>query len=1543
MGSDFFSPILCPDSGGWGPFGGWNNLDFTVCFQLGPVQLVFQLLFLFFGFFSLRQAIGAPIIRSLNGTKNLKTKIYSEYPALNFVSIVKILKLFTLIFAISLTFYNDTRFNFSSRKLQLYWLANSIINLKYYHTVWAVTENFLNNFFLNLILLSTVLSFAVFYLENINPSGVYDAIPTENSIYEIDDFESEKSTEDKASLFSVLTFSWMAPLIDTGYKHMLRISDLFQLPKDIQTKKVSVDFWNQWSKERESSRNSVFLTLVNVFGSTYALAGLLKFIFDILQFAQPVLLKKLLAFVISYTDGKETSIATGFYYSGAMFILSVIQSLFLHQYFNISMLTGIGIRTALVSTIYKKTMLMSSKSRSQFSVGDIVNRMSVDAQRISDTTQYGHIIWSAPLQIFIALYLLFQTLGWSSLVGALVMVFAIPLNTYITRKMRIIQKTKMKCKDSRVRLTEESLQGIKILKLYAWETPFLERIRIVRNDLEIKNLINFGILNSLQTAIIISVPFFVSLLSLALYSYFEAEKSGMLDSSLIFVSITLFNLLRFPLNMLPNIITNFVEASVGLKRIKDYLISEELSPNSIIKLDFERESATRDHSYLNLNKKNKSTINSRSISNETLVSAKNADFWWNYDSVSTKPTLVNININVRSNELLAIVGKVGSGKSSLLNALLGEMYKSRGTVTIKGKVAYAAQQPWIMNATVRDNIIFGHKYDKEFYDQVIFACGLEPDLPMLLNGDLTEIGEKGINLSGGQKARLSIARAVYARADIYLFDDPLAAVDSHVGAHLFKYVLGPEGLLKNRSRLLVTNAISFLKSCDSIALLQDGHIVEFGLYSELVKNDSLLANLVREFGNDNSSNTLQNSPNSSQVFKQHNDQCDGQNHSECEYLVDESLETDLGVTNKDPDFHFSERRCSIKTLPRASVSLLSHAKNEESETDGQLIEAETYTSGEVSRSVYKDYIISCGIVPSILFIITITLSQAISVYNSLWLKNWAKSNENNENRTFYYLMIYLILGIASISFGAARSYLLLAKCSSNSAKIFHERMLKSVFNSPMSFFDTTPIGRIINRFSKDQSVIDEELPSSFGAWLLSLQTMAFSIVAIIYELPSFLFIAVPISFVYFRLQNIYLHISRDLKRLDSVSKSPIYQHFQETIGGVPTIRSYNQTKRFESENIHRLNDSQLASYAYLGINRWLAVRLEFISSIMIFFISFICVYYLYTVTGEGTIGASTVGVTISFALSITQSLNWCIRMYCKVETDLVALERLSEYSNLPSEEPNREEIKQEVERFHRENENWPTKGNIVFSEYFTKYRKDLQPVLKGINLDVKPKEKVGIVGRTGAGKSSFTLALFRIIEPISGTIFIDDVDITKIDLFSLRSKLSIIPQDPVLFSGTIRFNLYPYSPTDLVNSVTDEELWNALELSHLKDFVMTLDGGLDAEVLAGGENFSVGQRQLMCLARALVRKSQILVLDEATAAIDPETDELIQKTIRSSFKNNTIITIAHRLNTVLDSDRILVLGDGKVVEFDSPSNLMSDPNSSFTSFAKDAGITELDS
>ncbi|OMJ08510.1 Metal resistance protein YCF1 [Smittium culicis] len=1308
---------------------------------------------------------------------------------------------------------------------------------------------------------------------------------------------------------------------------------MFDMPSVSNTKKISQSFWNMWLDETKSTRNSLFMVIAKNYYGSFLAAGLFKLINDISQFMLPIMLKYLLNFVSSYSTDTPENPLYGIYYAFLMLLFSMIRSFSLNQHFNFSNFAAMGIRAGLVSNIYKKSTLLSSKSKSSFTSGDIINRMSVDSQRIYEFIQYSQNIWSSPFQIILALYLSYSTLGWSAIVGVVVMILSIPLNAVIANWVQSLEQEQMKNKDKRVRLTQEALQGVKILKLYAWETPFLDRIRDVRNRLELGSLKKFGVINSIQSIIYVFIPFLVTLLTFATYAIFDGESRGPLDLNLIFVSIAAFNLLQFPLIIMPFCLNLLIEAKVGLERINSFLLCEELEKNSITRITLEGDSLDSNASSEN-NFENSTFVNPKSLNYENLISIINADFWWDYNPNENRPTLSNISLVVGKNELVSVVGKVGSGKSSLIHALLGEMYKSAGSATIVGSVALVPQQPWIMNCSARENILFGLDYDEEFYNKVVYACSLVHDFSLLPNGDKSEIGEKGVNLSGGQKARLSLARAVYSRSDIYLLDDPLSAVDVHVGFHLFKHVLGPEGMLKSKSRLLVTNAISYLHHSDSIILMQDGSILDHNNFDSLYQNNKIFSKLISDFGSKSHIGSSRNNSRAnlnSTLAESSSTSSDSENRDFSAKIPDSI------ILNSIPDATMhsinSEKKPSIGQLRRNSTVQKSSEVDSIFSNDGDLIAEETSESGSVDRKIYYAYMKSCGITFFILFVFAFIVSEALIVMNIVWLKYWGNSNESGENRLFFYLGIYFIIGIIYSALVGIRQYLLMSVCSIQSSKNTHENMLKSIFNSPMSFFDTTPQGRIINRFSKDQSTIDAELPFSISEWLTELLNIASNAVAITFALPVFFLFAIPAGMIFLKLQSIYLEVSRELKRLDSVSKSPIYQNFQETLDGISTIRSYSQTERFEEIGRNRLNINQKVIYTFYALNRWNSLRLDFISSFMIFFIALVSILLLTQFEGYGFVNAGSIGSALTFAFSITQSLSWCIRMYCKVETDIVSLERINEYSNLPSEKSNPQDSESGMQLIDSE---WPKNGNVDFSNYSTAYREGLDPVLKNINIKINSGEKIGVVGRTGAGKSSLSLGLFRIIEPTCGSIFIDDIDITKLPLHQLRSRLSIIPQDPLLFSGSIRFNLDPInsrsgsSSESSYNLPSDEDLWNALEMVNLKPFVLSLDSGLDSNVLPGGENFSVGQRQLMCLARAIIRKSKILLLDEATAAIDPQTDHLIQETIRKVFSKDTIITIAHRINTILDSDRILVLSNGEVVEFDSPEVLIKNNKSTFS-------------
>ncbi|KAJ1916544.1 hypothetical protein H4219_003711 [Mycoemilia scoparia] len=1565
---------LCPNKEGWGPWSTERLLDLTPCFEYGTIVLGLQALFIVVASLRIRSSksldpLPVEFTKShkytfkrglifLAGIASLlrlgHEVVYGETQLrVSILSIALVAQTVGIFLAFSLQRYEQTYSRLSSSPLLLYWLTSIIVGILVLYTSagTGARERHPADWVLQIILI--VLYAAAFVLEVMprKSSGSYYLLADNEDDSAAWD-NSNISPEDEANIFSKLTFSWMSPLLSIGYKRPITADDLWPLPKNYLPYMVADQFddaWNQEIKRAEAKGGkspSLLWAMAKTFGVQFGFAGFLKACQDVLQFTQPILLSRLINFVSSYSTENPQPMVYGYFYAVSMFVTATVQTLFLHQYFQYAMCTGIRVRSGLVTAIYSKSMLLSNSARQTYSVGDIVNRMSVDATRISDLTNYGHIMWSGPFQIIMALALLYNTLGWSVFAGVLIMILSIPINGWVTRRMSRLQKAQMKNKDERMKLMDESLGGMKVIKLYAWGKAFLDRIRYVRNEKELVTLKQYGYTSATQNVIMIVTPFIVSITTFAIYALLDGKSRGPLDAQLIFVSVSLFNLLRFPLAVFPNVITAMVEASVALDRIYKFMTCEELDPNVVVREDYVRRG--------------------KSAGSETLVKIDNGTFSWTSNpSEFYKPAIENIDLEVKSDELLAIVGRVGSGKSSIISSLLGEMYKIDGEVYVRGRIAYVPQQPWIMNATLRENILFGHSYDPAFYKKVLSACALNQDIDMLPGGDMTEIGEKGINLSGGQRARVALARAVYARADVYLFDDPLSAVDAHVGRHIFNNVLGPNGLLKSRARILVTHAIHFLDQCDTVTMMRDGKVLESGPYQEAIGNiHGELAALIREFGENSSQTPTPVQGLSTAATPSRQSPKSGspklQPSSPSGFLDENTIDPEFAEEDEIAEpyeegakLHKARRVSMASTIPRASIapfhrsiSAAAHRRKQEilanqGDSDGNskptvaaagdvLMTEEAVRTGSIGWGVYRAYFESCGTSGMILFAFAMIATQAATVGGNVWLKVWAADNakytdpkEPNPHGPVYYLAVYFILGAIGGIFVWWRSILLWAKCAIHSAESTHESMLVGVFRSPMSFFDTTPLGRILNRFSKDQYTIDEVLPRSFSSWAQTFLMVVFSIGVIISAMPAYILVILPLTGVYLMLQRYYLTSSRELKRLDSVSRSPIYAHFQETLGGLSTIRAYNQGGRFMAENERRLEYNQRAYYPYLSLNRWLAVRLEFIGALLIFAAALLGVIAL----KFGSIDASLVGLAVSYSLNITQNLNWCIRMYSEVETNIVSMERIMEYTDLKTEAP-------EIVPDSRPAPAWPTKGEVVFDSYSTRYREGLDLVLNDISFKIKPREKIGIVGRTGAGKSSLTLSLFRIIEAAAGEIKIDGVDISKIGLHDLRSRLGIIPQDPTIFSGTLRENLDPFNQHD------DLALWHALEQSHLKELILSKEGQLDTQITQGGENLSVGQRQLVCLARALLRRASVLVLDEATAAIDVETDKIIQETIRKEFKHFTILTIAHRLNTILDSDRILVMDSGKVAEFDTPKNLLADPTSIFYGMAKEANIID---
>ncbi|KAF9100932.1 hypothetical protein BGX27_000181 [Mortierella sp. AM989] len=1494
----------CQQRDSWGPFNPDCPADFTPCFEDSVLRLAPVLFLIVAGvprlahlsklstlshpsknWRQILKLIGIVVLISTAiATQVLRWKVDAN-SSIEFIS--AIIEIAFLTFALALTVVENKKNFLSSNILLVFWLlliSSTGVKLRTL-VLGCPTSDSIETY---LYAAKFALAILVFSLETIRKdAGVY-----------LGEDDYQKCPEDEANIFSIASFHWVTGLMRKGYAKPLNFDDLWVLRNEDQSKNVSITFAEAWEKELKKENPSLVRAISSAFGKPFYIAGIWKAANDILGFLQPVLLREMLRFVMSYKTDNPQPLHRGYTIACLMLVCSLSQTTVLHQYFHLCFRTGMHIRAGLVTAIYQKSLRLSNSARQTFTVGEIVNHMSIDAQRVQDLVTYLHVVWSGLFQIGIAMYLLYDTMSWAIFAGVTIMILMIPLNAKLSVYMKDYQQQQMKNKDTRIKLMNELLNGIRVIKLYAWEGTFLQKVLTVRNDYELETMKKIGYLSAVQSFTWACTPFMVSLATFSVYALVLKKP---MTTDIVFTSISLFNLLQFPLAMFPSVISSAVDAYVAMGRVHKFLTSAEVDPNSIILEDPRK-------------------LSGRNASDKYALLVKDASYSWYKNS---SPVISDINLALQKNCLLSIIGRVGTGKSSLIAALCGDLERVSGEIRIRGSVAFVPQQAWIMNDTLRANILFGNSYDPAFYLKTIEACCLQQDFDMLLGGDMTEIGERGINLSGGQKARISLARAVYARADIYLFDDPLSAVDAHVGRNIFDKVIGPKGLLAGKTRVLVTHQIQYLAQSTSIMMMRDGRIVEQGSYQELMRKKSDVYQLVTEYGND-----------SNEEEPEDEQQTIDETVEQTVYLDDDVVEADdfpaeetslLSSTPRSARRDSIRSSTSIRTLRRPSAASI-HQRGKVAKADqpnNNIIVEEQMRQGSVQRSVYHAYAKACSYTWVFMYIISMLFSQGASISTSLWLTHWSSDNDNGNRShgTLYYIGIYAALGFSYSIITVFQSIILQVYCAIRSARVLHQEMLHSVLRSPMVFFDTTPMGRILNRFSKDQSTIDEVLPRSFSGYSRTLFQVASVLLVVTISTPSFIIVIIPFAFVYLWLQRYYLATSREIRRLDSVSRSPVFAHFQETLGGISTIRAYRQQKRFIQGNEYRLDQNLRAYYPGIAGNRWLAFRLETLSSIIIFGSAFLSVVSL---SRNIDVDPGLVGLSLTYALSITQTLNWMVRQYTEIESNIVSVERLQEYIELKPEAP-------EIIDDNRPSQDWPAEGRIDFINYETRYRPGLELVLRGVNCSIRPHEKIGICGRTGAGKSSLTLSLFRIIEAVSGQILVDGKDISKLGLYDVRSRFSIIPQDPVLFAGTIRFNLDP------LGTKTDQELWQALEDSYLKDYVSQMEGGLNAAVLEQGDNFSVGQRQLICLARALLRKTSLLVLDEATAAIDLETDALVQAIIRRKFSDCTILTIAHRINTVMDSDRIMVLDQGRVAEFDSPANLLANPSSIFYSLAKESG------
>nr|XP_035935992.1 multidrug resistance-associated protein 4 isoform X4 [Halichoerus grypus] len=1046
-------------------------------------------------------------------------------------------------------------------------------------------------------------------------------------------------------------------------------------------------------------------------------------------------------------------------------------------------------------------------------------------------------------------------IGISCLAGIAVLIILLPLQSCLGKLFSSFRSKTATFTDVRIRTMNEVITGIRIIKMYAWEKSFADLITYLRRK-EISKILSSSYLRGMNLA-----SFFVASKIIIFVTFTTYVLLGnVITASHVFVAVSLYGAVRLTVTLFfPAAIEKVSEAVISIQRIKNFLLLDEISQRT------------------------------PQLPSDGKMIVHVQDFTAFWDKASETPTLQGLSFTVRPGELLAVIGPVGAGKSSLLSAVLGELPRSQGLVSVHGRIAYVSQQPWVFSGTVRSNILFGKKYEKERYERVIKACALKKDLQLLEDGDLTVIGDRGATLSGGQKARVNLARAVYQDADIYLLDDPLSAVDAEVGRHLFELCICQT--LHEKITILVTHQLQYLKAASQILILKDGKMVQKGTYTEFLKSGV-------DFGS---------------LLKKENEEAD-----ESPAPGSPALRTRS----------FSES--SVWSQQSSRPSLKDGAPEVQANESTQVaVSEESRSEGKVGLKAYKNYLIAGAHWLAIVFLILLNIiAQVAYILQDWWLSYWAneqsalnvtvngKENVTEKLDLAWYLGIYSGLTVATVLFGTARS-LFVFYVLVHSSQTLHNKMFESILRAPVLFFDRNPIGRILNRFSKDIGHMDDLLPLTFLDFFQTFLQVLGVVGVAVAVIPWIAIPLIPLGILFFVLRRYFLETSRDVKRLESTTRSPVFSHLSCSLQGLWTIRAYKTEERFqELFDAHQDLHSE-AWFLFLTTSRWFAVRLDAICAILVIVVAF---GSLILATNAGQ-----VGLVLSYALTLMGMFQWCVRQSAEVENMMISVERVMEYTDLEKEAP--------WEYQKRPPPSWPQEGTIVFDNVNFSYSLDGPLVLKHLTALIKSREKVGIVGRTGAGKSSLISALFRLSEP-EGKIWIDKILTTEIGLHDLRKKMSIIPQEPVLFTGTMRKNLDPF------NEHTDEELWNAIAEVQLKEAIEDLPGKLDTELAESGSNFSVGQRQLVCLARAILRKNRILIIDEATANVDPRTDELIQKKIREKFAQCTVLTIAHRLNTIIDSDKIMVLDSGRLKEYDEPYVLLQNEESLFYKMVQQLGKAE---